>query len=282
MKFGRFEISLFNFGFFRLDGGAMFGAVPKNLWAKRIAADEENGIRLATRSLVIRDGDTIFLVDVGLGEKWDDKSKKIFAIENSPLTSRFVRECGVTDIILTHLHFDHAGGISYMKNGALSLTYPDATVHLQDDNYKNASSPNVRERASYIKENVEVLSQGKLRLLRGSQEIYPDIWVHQVHGHTRGQQWVEVKGPDRSVVFPTDMMPTSHHIPLPFHMGYDMCTETLLKDKETFLKNCVERQHIVVFQHDPHVAAGTITKDARGHFTLSETLPIEAFDGSLL
>jgi glyoxylase-like metal-dependent hydrolase (beta-lactamase superfamily II) len=267
ITFGRFSVEAINFGFFRLDGGAMFGSVPKNLWSKRIPADAENCIRLATRCLLIKDEGRTFLVDVGMGEKWADKQRQIFAIQN--LNPQFDRE-SVTDIILTHLHFDHSGGISRAIDNSdeLELCYPKARVYLQSANWKNALHPNLREKASYLPENVEPLKQADLVFVNGSTEIYPDLWVHQANGHTEGQQWIEIKDGDTSLIYPTDLIPTSHHLPVPFAMGYDICAKTVLEEKENLLSDALARDSIIVFEHDPDIAAGRIKKDERGHYAL--------------
>ncbi len=274
LTWGRFSIECINFGFFRLDGGAMFGSVPKNLWAKKIPADEENCIRLATRCLLIRDKNRVFLVDVGNGDKWTDKQRQIFGFQN--LTPALDAR-SVTDVVLTHLHFDHAGGISHWVNGdpaKLALTYPQARIYLQESNFQNAQKPNIRERASYLRENVEPLKDASVTLCRGTQEIYPDIWVHQVNGHTEGQQWIEIKNGNTSLVYPTDLIPTSHHLPLPFVMGYDICVKTILKDKEDFLNQALTRDSIIVFEHDPEVAAVRIKRDEKGQIVIKETVAI--------
>lgn len=275
MRLDRFEITSHVLGFFRLDGGAMFGSVPKNIWAKRIPSDEENCIPLAARSLLIRDGKRVFLVDAGLGEKWGDKQRQIFAIQNRSVNDWGFSPAEVTDLILTHLHFDHAGGVSrYDADGELELCYPDATTHLQRANWENARNPTLKERASYLKENVEVLAKAKLNLVDGSTEIHPEIWVHRVDGHTRGQQVVEVRGTERSVFFGTDLIPTSRHLPLPFHMGYDACAETLMREKDDFLKSVLERDSLLVFQHDPDTAAGRVGRDERGQYKLEEAVTL--------
>jgi len=274
MQFGRFEVTLHNLGFFRLDGGAMFGSVPKNLWAKRITPDDENCIRLATRVMLIRDEKRAFLVDVGMGEKWDEKSRRIFAIENRSISDWGFAPRDVTDVILTHLHFDHAGGISrYRPNSTeIELSFPRAQVFLQEANLENAKQPNVKERASYLPENYGCLEDAMVSLVRGSIRIYPDLWLHQIDGHTVGQQWVEVRDGSRSIMYATDLVPTSHHLPLPFHMGYDINAGALLQEKEAFLTKAVESDSIVVFEHDPEVPAATIGRDARGHFCVREVV----------
>lgn len=277
MTFGRFKISVFNHGFFRLDGGAMFGTIPKNIWSRRIPADPENCIRLATRSLLIDTGERLFMADVGNGDKWPAKLLQIYAFQNfSGRETGFDSEA-VTDIILTHLHFDHAGGMSRYRPGSLTdleLCYPQARIYLQADNYENAKNPNPRERASYLKENVGILERAKLVLTHGSQEIEPGLWVHQVNGHTRGQQWLEVKNGAESIVFPGDLVPTSHHLPLPFSMGYDISAGTLLEEKEDFLSRAVAGHWIVVFEHDPDIPAARVKKDDKGQYAIGEAVAL--------
>jgi len=274
MRFGQFDVETALLGTFRLDGGAMFGSVPKNIWAQRITPDDQNCIPLAARSLVIRSGERTILVDAGLGEKWTAKQRQIFAIRNTPAADLPFSADTVTDVILTHLHFDHAGGISrFAGDGKTAeLVYPKATVWLQRANYKTASQPNMRERASYLPENVFVLEKANLKLLDGDSEIIPGLWLHRIDGHTLGQQWVELRDGPRSIVYPTDLVPTSHHIPIPLSMGYDICTATLLQEKEEFLASAVEQNALVIFAHDPTVVSARIEKGT-SHYTAMDPHP---------
>lgn len=276
-KIGSLEISLINFGHFRLDGGAMFGSVPKNLWAKKIAADTENCIRLATRCMLIRSDNRLFLIDVGLGDKYNQKSQQIFGIENqSPWNSQFSPQ-DVTDVILTHLHFDHAGGISkYSKSDSnkLELAFPKARIHIQTDNLVNAHSPSLRERASYLIENVSILEQAELIKYSGDGEISPNIKVHQVNGHTKGQQWIEVIAGETKLFYPTDLIPTAHHLPLPYHMGYDICAENLMHEKQIFLERAVAENAIVVFEHDADTPAARVGILGNGHYGVVEKVDL--------
>ena len=272
MKFGKYDVRTVLFGRFRLDGGAMFGSVPKNLWAKRIPADNENCIPMAARALLVRGEGRVVLVDVGLGEKWAEKPRKIFEIKNEPSEKLGFAPESVTDIILTHLHFDHAGGISRWKDAQkkeAELTYPKAKMWLQRSNFENARNPNPREQASYLPENVFVLEQGDLTLVEGSREILPDLWVHRFDGHTVGQQWIELRDGARRIMYPADLVPTSHHLPVPFVMGYDMCASTALHEKEEFLKRALDEDALIVFEHDPAVAAARIAKPA--HYVVRES-----------
>jgi glyoxylase-like metal-dependent hydrolase (beta-lactamase superfamily II) len=278
MKFGSLSVSAHNFGFFRLDGGAMFGSVPKNLWAKRIPADAENCIRLATRCLVVRDeaARRVFLIDVGMGEKWSEKQRQIFAIDNLPARDVGVDPQEITDVVLTHLHFDHAGGISRYRQGteSLELVYPRARITLQHENLENAKAPSVKERASYLAENYAPLDQAELVLVEGDVEIHPGIVVHQVNGHSRGQQWIEIRGGGNALFYPTDLIPTHHHLPVPFHMGYDACAETVLKEKQQFLERARLERAVVVFEHDADLAACTVKLDERGHYAVDERVAL--------
>lgn len=275
MKFGKFDVSAHNFGNFRLDGGAMFGPVPKNLWAKMIVPDELNRIPLATRALIVRDRSRVFLLDLGCGDKWSEKLRKIYAIETNSLSQSGIDPDSITDIILTHLHFDHCGGISKANQaGELIPAYPKAQVILQRANYQNGCNPNLRERASYLKENVQILAQVKLLLTDDSQEIYPDLWVHRCDGHTKGLQIIELRDGARSLFYLSDLAPTSHHLPLPYTMGYDMCAETAINEKTLWLEKAAKNDSIVVFEHDVTVAAATIEIDSRGHYAVKEQLSL--------
>lgn len=276
MQFGRYTISTVVFGTFRLDGGAMFGSVPKNIWSSKIPVDDENCIPLCTRSLLIRDGKRLILTDVGNGEKWSDKTRKIFGIQNIDKSNWGFAPEDVTDVILTHLHFDHAGGISEYAGGpdSLRLTFPKAKVHLQRANLENARNPSLKEKASYLRDNIVVLDDADLNLVEGSAEILPDIWGHRVDGHTTGQQWIEIRDGRKSIVYPTDLIPTSRHLPLPYHMGYDNCAATVMTEKGAFLSKALEGESLVVFQHDPDTAAGTVTLDEKGHYCLKSKVKI--------
>jgi glyoxylase-like metal-dependent hydrolase (beta-lactamase superfamily II) len=272
MNVGRYRVSVHNHGFFRLDGGAMFGSVPKALWAREAPADDENRILLATRSLLIEDGQRKILVDVGCGDKWTEKARAIFCIDDSS----YIPVEGVTDVLLTHLHFDHAGGVSRFRPGTSEVepSYPTARHFVSAENYENAKAPNVRERASYLAENVSVLSQTDLTLTEDGQEIWPGLTVHQADGHTRGLHWIKLSDGGITVVFPADLTPTSKHLPVPFVMGYDICAERAMEEKRQFLEAAVDGDWIIVFEHDPQIAAGRIVFDERGRPILKEVVDL--------
>ena len=277
MRFGPFDVTAYDHGTFRLDGGAMFGTVPKAIWAKLSPPDDDNRILLAARSLIIRAGDRVVLVDAGMGDRWTEKLRRIYDIRPAEGDGPGLDAGGVTDVILTHLHFDHARGIFRARpgeEGQVDLRYPEARIHVQAANYETAREPNARERASYIAEDTKLLERTRLVLASGSREIAPGIWVHRTNGHTRGHQWVEVRADGRSLAFPSDIVPTSRHLPLPYLMGYDISAETLLIEKDALLGRAVDEGWILVFSHDPDVAAGRVGRDDKGHYALAEALAL--------
>lgn len=275
MRFGPFTVSVHNNGFFRLDGGAMFGTVPRVIWSKLAPPDDENRIKLAARSLIIRAGDRVFMVDAGFGDRWTEKLRRIYDIQLPAEAEGRLNPESVTDIILTHLHFDHAAGIFRRRPGTeaeADLRFPNARIYVQAANYENAKRPNARERASYLAEDVKLLERTQLVLTSGSQEVFPGIWVHRTDGHTRGHQWIEVRDGESRLAFPSDMAPTSRHLPLLYLMGYDISAETLLVEKEDLLSRAVGERWIIVFGHDPDVTAGRVGRDEKGHYALEETI----------
>jgi len=281
LKIGDYEVSVLISDDFALDGGSMFGSVPKTLWSKSISPDELNRIPLTCRLLVLKKDQQLILVDVGCGNKWDDKLKKIYAIENKFADILSKQIPAVTDIILTHLHFDHAGAIShYDQNNKLQLTFPTAKVYLQAENFQNANNPNAREKASYLTDHVGPLSSANLHLVNGNKEILPGIFVECVNGHTKGLQWILVRGEQQSLAYPSDLIPTAHHLPLPYVMGYDMCAEKSLEEKQNFLNRAVAEKWIVVFEHDRETAAGVVAKDDKGRHFLETKVPIPQFVSS--
>lgn len=248
----------------------MFGSVPRTIWSKAAPPDADNRILLATRSLVIEDGDRTMLVDVGCGDKWNEKARSIFGISDGP----YVPVHGVMDVLLTHLHFDHAGGVSRISSNSMAVEpcYPDARHFVSAVNLENAKHPNMRERASYLPENVDVFDQVDLQLVRADQEVWPGITVHQSDGHTRGLLWVRVSDGDQTVAFPADLIPTASHLPIPYVMGYDICAEQAMKEKESFLNQAIEESWIVVFEHDPTIATARLTRDERGRPQIAEQI----------
>lgn len=278
MKVKNFEISQLVLEDFCLDGGAMFGSVPKNLWNKKITADEQNRIQMCTRILFLKNESNKILIDLGCGEKENDKFRKIYNIVKRSSQSLQQLFPDITDIILTHLHFDHAGGITYKENNNIKLNFPNANIYLQKKNYERALNPSIREKASYLKDNIDPLRNAKLHLCQDKEEIIPGIKVFQVNGHTDGMQWILIGDElSEAVAYVSDLIPTAHHVPLPYIMGYDLCASTTLKEKADFLEKAWKYNWTVVFEHDFNTAAGKIAKDENSNYFLSSQVEIKQY-----
>jgi glyoxylase-like metal-dependent hydrolase (beta-lactamase superfamily II) len=272
MNVGRYRISTHNHGSFLLDGGAMFGVLPKALWSKVYPPDEQNRIQMVTRSLIIEDGDRKMIVDLGCGDKWHPKMREIFGLSSEP----YKPVHGVTDVLLTHLHFDHSGGISrYGEDGkSIVANYPDAKHYVSLVNYENGRKPNAREKASYLRENIDILESLDSGFLDDGDEVLPGISVHRSDGHTTGLMWVTVSDGGETIAYPTDLCPTSKHLPITYSLGYDMCAETGMREKHAFLQQAVDGKWLVVFEHDAYLPAARLRFDERGRPAVAETVLI--------
>ena len=222
----------------------MFGSVPRTMWQKRQTPDAHNRILLATRLLWIEaESDPAgprILVDTGNGDKFDERFQEMFAIESRPPEEWGVPLDELTDVVLTHLHFDHAGGVTRRGgDSAVEPSFPGARVHLQRANLDNARDPWDRERASYLPENFEPLASVDLNLVEGAAELLPDLRVEVADGHTQGLQWLLVGSGEGAVAYPADLIPTSSHLHLPWIMGYDRCPDTTYREKRRFLDRAV-------------------------------------------
>ncbi len=276
-KIGNYEISSLVTEKFRLDGGAMFGSVPKALWSKQITADELNRITLVCRVLVLRGKKETILIDVGMGRKWKEKEEQIFAIEyrTKPL-HQLIPE--VSDLLLTHLHFDHAAGVTHHDDqGKAMLSFPNATHYLSKKNHLHAMSPGPRERASYLKDTIEPLAHAQLHYTSSGEEVLPGIRVFYSEGHTHGLQWILIGEGKGAVAYPADLIPTAHHVPIPYVMGYDLCAETTMAEKTDFLEQASKDEWVVVFEHDEHTPAAKIQKEGEGRFFVGEKVNLLEF-----
>ncbi|MBI2646210.1 MAG: MBL fold metallo-hydrolase [Deltaproteobacteria bacterium] len=278
-KVGPYTIRLLETGEFALDGGAMFGVVPKTLWEKTNPPDSTNRIDMALRVMLIQGSGKNILVDTGIGDKWDDKYKAIYRISHerysleNALKSVGLKYSDITDIIISHLHFDHCGGCTYKEKDQLKLTFPSATHTVQKEQWAWANKPIEKDRASFLKENLEPLKQAKLKLLDGEAEIYPGIRVLISHGHTRSQQVVKVTDGKQTLFYCADLIPTSSHIPIPYIMSYDNFPLIIMEEKKNILEQAVKENWILCFEHDPKVPAATVAKDpAKGRFSLKEVI----------
>ncbi len=271
MRFGSWHIDLVETGRFKLDGGAMFGVVPKNLWSRNNPTDDANRIAMTMRSLCLRKDDRVVLVDTGVGHKEDTKFRDIFAIDFSShslahgLASLGIDPASVTDVILTHLHFDHAGGSVDRREGGLALTFPNATHYVQRRHWEWAMHPSDRDRASFLPDNyMPIEDAGRLQLLDGDEQIIDGLSLQIVNGHTFAQQLVRVQGEAQSLLYAGDLVPMSAHVPGPWIMGYDLQPLLTLEEKNALLSDAAVRGDILVFEHDPLVEAATVQHTEKG------------------
>ena len=273
-KLGNFTLHVLEAGGLRLDGGAMFGVVPKPLWEKRIPADARNRIPLDLRCLLVETPDALVLIDNGLGNKEDEKFRDIYGIENAGTPSRLedaLRAAGFqpddVDIMIdTHLHFDHAGGNTYRaEDGEIRLSFPRARYIVQRGEWEFAHSRNERIQASYLSANFDPVERaGRFEFVDGAVEIIPGVSVLPTPGHTPHHQSVIISSQDETACFLADVMPTSAHLPLPWIMAYDVEPLVTLESKRALVARARQEKWLLVFEHDPAVAWGYISEERPG------------------
>ena len=270
MRFGDLELIPLSDGFFRLDGGAMFGVVPKPLWEKRAPSDARNRIRLGLRPLLVR-GERTLIIDAGVGGKMDEKSADIYGLERERTLADSLRDAGLgagdVDLVLaTHLHFDHAGGFTARTpGGALAPVFPRARVVVRAGEWDDATHPHERNRASYLQENFAPLAEaGVVDLVPDDAEVMSQVRTVRTGGHTMHHQIVRIESGGRTAVYAADLLPTAAHVDVPWIMGYDLYPMDTLAFKRAFVREAIEREYLIFFEHDPAIAAGFIReKDGR-------------------
>jgi glyoxylase-like metal-dependent hydrolase (beta-lactamase superfamily II) len=262
-----------NTGFFKLDGGAMFGVVPKSMWNKLNPADANNLCTWALRCLLIEDGNKLVLIDNGVGNKQDEKFFSHYFLHgdeslDTSLSKHGFHRDDITDIFLTHLHFDHCGGSIIRDNGKLIPAFKNATYWSNDGHWQWATAPNDREKASFLKENIlPIKESGQLRMVNpersivneaeplvaghGPGEITRNFSIRLVNGHTRAMMLPQISYKGKTIVFMADLLPSLAHIPIAYVMAYDMFPLTTLNEKKSFLTEAAENDYILFFEHDP-------------------------------
>lgn len=257
-------------GLFKLDGGAMFGVVPKVLWQKSIPADENNLCTFSMRCLLIVDGDKKILIDTGMGDKQSDKFLGHYYPSGKQLLESLKEKNilpeDITDVILTHLHFDHCGGA---VNRNQTPTFPNATYWTSKEHWEWAIHPNAREKASFLKENILPLQEkGVLKFIEsnknGRASFSDKIDLLFVHGHTRSMMLPIIQYKNQILAYMADLIPTAAHIPLPYIMGYDMFPMTTLEEKEKYLNEAVDKNHLLFFEHDVMIECCKVIKTEKG------------------
>ncbi|HEY1008436.1 MAG TPA: MBL fold metallo-hydrolase [Sphingobacteriaceae bacterium] len=259
-------------GFFKLDGGAMFGVVPKTLWQKINPADENNLCTWAMRCLLVEDGNRLILIDNGIGNKQDEKFFGHYYLHGEDTLDGSLAGLGfsrsdITDVFLTHLHFDHCGGSVIRSGEQLIPAFPRATYWSNEQHWEWAVHPNDREKASFLSENIlPIRESGQLSFVetRDGVPFSDTMKVRFAFGHTDAMMLPQLEYKDRTVVYMADLLPSAGHIPIPYVMAYDMFPLQTLKEKKAFLEEAVENDYILYFEHDPAIECCTLRRTEKG------------------
>ncbi len=260
-------------GFFKLDGGAMFGVVPKSIWQRLNPADEYNLCTWALRCLLIEDGDQLILVDNGIGDKQDARFLSHYYLHGDATLQSSLRKAGftpgeITDVVLTHLHFDHCGGgvkRSPDRTG-FELTFPNARYWTSPAHWEWATKPNPREKASFLTENLLPMEEsGHLHYIEpGKPSPFPHVDFLFVNGHTEGMMLPKIQYRDKTVVYLADLVPSAAHVPIPYVMGYDVRPLLTMEEKTNFLDEAVQGKYLLMFEHDPVHECANVVRTDRG------------------
>jgi len=259
-------------GNLKLDGGAMFGVVPKVIWGKLYPCDENNLCNWSMRCLLIVEGERRILIDCGIGDKQSEKFFSNYHLNGEETLATSLAAAGfstddITDVILTHLHFDHAGGAIRWNEERTGYVpaFANAVFHTSRAQWEWATNPNNREKASFLKENILPIAEtGRLNLIEGDTELFPGISIRIFNGHTEGQVIPFIQAGDKTVVYMADLLPSAAHIPLPYVMSYDTRPLVTLEEKEVFMNEAAEKEFILFFEHDIRYECCTVEKTEKG------------------
>lgn len=271
-----------NSGYFKLDGGAMFGVVPKSIWNRLNPADENNMCSWAMRLLLVDTGERKILIDNGIGDKQDKKFLGHFHLHGDDSIAKNLQKYGyqlsdITDNFLTHLHFDHCGGgIIQKENGSYASAFGENTRFLMSKGqWETAHNPNARENASFMKENIAPMeTEGELVLLPDEGSVCEGFTYKSCNGHTDSQLIPHIKYKGHTVVFTADLLPSPHHIKLPYIMAYDIRPLDSMKEKEAFLEEAVDQKYVLFFEHDPKIECATLKRSGK-RIVVDETFELK-------
>lgn len=278
------QLHVIDTGFFKLDGGAMHGVVPKSMWSKKNPADENNMCSWAMRCLLVEEGDRLILIDNGIGTKQDAKFFSYYFLHGDTSLEKSLHAKGfdfkdVTDVFLTHLHFDHCGG-SIVKNGdKLETAFPNATYWSNEEHWEWATKPNAREKASFLKENIlPIQESGQLKFFKENDELIPGFKAWFTYGHTGAMMLPHIAYKGKTVVFLADLMPSAAHVPLPWVMAYDTQPLKTLSEKEQFLPEAAKNDYVLFFEHDAANECANVIQSEHG-IKLNQTFSLEEMFG---
>jgi glyoxylase-like metal-dependent hydrolase (beta-lactamase superfamily II) len=266
------KLHTINTGLFKLDGGAMFGVVPKAIWQKTNPADANNLCTWAMRCLLIEDGNHLTLVDTGIGNKQDEKFFSHYYLHGDDTMDQSLKDLGfsrsdLTDVFLTHLHFDHVGGAVIREGEKLIPAFKNATYWSNEKHWQWAIEPNAREKASFLKENIlPIAESGQLKFIQEQENIEwrSNINISFAYGHTDAMMLPKINYKGRTIVYMADLLPSVGHLPLPYVMAYDMFPLKTLTEKQAFLEEAVEKNYILYLEHDPVHECCTLQKTEKG------------------
>ena len=268
-----------NTGYFKLDGGAMFGVVPKSIWNKINPADENNMCSWALRCLLIEDGSRMILVDNGMGDKQDAKFFSYYYLYGDDTLDKSLAKHGfhrddITDVFLTHLHFDHCGGSIRREGDKLVPAFANAVYWSNQQHWETATHPNDREKASFLEENIlPIRDSGKLKFVHPpsdelnklpSTKFLTNMSIRFVNGHTQAMMLPQLEYKNKTVVYMADLLPSQGHIPIPYVMAYDMFPLTTMNEKKLFLKEALDNDYVLFFEHDPRYECCTLQETEKG------------------
>jgi glyoxylase-like metal-dependent hydrolase (beta-lactamase superfamily II) len=265
------KIHTIDTGMFKLDGGAMFGVVPKSIWHKLNPADDNNMCTWAMRCMLIESGNKLILIDTGIGNKQAEKFFSYYYLHGNDTLEKSINSKGfhlndITDVILTHLHFDNCGGAVYRDaDGVLEPTFKNATYWSHEDHWNWAIEPNEREKASFLKENILPIQQsGQLKFIQKDTIISNEIDFYISNGHTESMLIPIIQYKEQSIAYMADLIPSAAHIPIPYVMGYDIRPLDTMKEKKDFLKQAIDNNYLLFFEHDPTIACVSLMETEKG------------------
>ena len=280
MKIGKYDLYSVETSEFGLDGGAMFGIIPKPVWEKKVSADELNRVNMVTRSLLLVSDEKKILIDTGNGTKWEEKYKQIYDIntdqyniEKSLGKYGFISE-QITDVICTHMHFDHIGGNTKIKSGEVVPTFPNAKYWISEENWKLANHPSQKDAGSFIEHDWKVLAENQMiEIVDGKEPFIEGIETIVTHGHTPGLLHPIVSDGSNKLFYGADIFPMVAHIPIPWVMAYDVQPVVTMEEKQKLLQKMEREDWILFFEHDPHIQACSVHKDGK-HYKLNKEIKI--------
>ncbi len=280
MKIGKYDLYSVETSEFGLDGGAMFGIIPKPVWEKKVSADELNRVNMVTRSLLLVSDEKKILIDTGNGTKWEEKYKQIYDINTDQYNiEKSLGKYGfsseqITDVICTHMHFDHIGGNTKIKSGKVVPTFPNAKYWISEENWNLANHPSQKDAGSFIEHDWKVLAENQMiEIIDGREPFIEGIETFVTHGHTPGLLHPVVSDGSNKLFYGADIFPMVAHIPIPWVMAYDVQPVVTMEEKQKLLQKMEREDWILFFEHDPHIQACTVHKDGK-HYKLNKEIKI--------